>query len=958
MDNPKYVRALVTIGILIVLLSGILGAGSLAADVAQAQPNPTEQQATINAIVAQYFIQTAEAQQMVGATRTIEAAFNQALTATAEYQATFDASAWTATRTPLPTFTVTPSPVPTLAPTYTFSPTLTTVPMHHCPNTPASIMSIGIRGRVTFTDGTPTSLRAQATTSSDRLMRMPEGYEFNIIGGPVCADGYNFWQLETDDGVVGWAAEGNSQSYWIEPAPTQRNLESPLTPVQVAASQEYDVVFTRDDAVWLYSPATHQYTEFLTMDQLPFVSEEGSLRCALFSPDSKYLAFMHFRIHHDGGWQLVIVDSATKEVVYTLHKIEPRFSWSPTQNSLIFERLPHDDYFSSTEFDGGDSGIWTLNMDTLETERQISPFVDPDIRGHENKPIWVFPVVPRWSPDGSRLAFRYALYATEVGHNLQFANIDDDETLLAQDSRYSPFDSAKYYDWSPDSSRVIFEHRGRIFTANLDGTNQQWVIGDSRNPVTYPNWSPDGRYIAYGSAETSNYDGTYDPINIHLLDLHSDTIFDLSDRYLASTWSPDNTRLIGFSGNEIAIIPIDGSDPIIIGEGNCANWITPTRLETSPQTTMEKALDLIGANNLEMMGATGEGQIIAVIDIGIETSHPSLSGRILEEACFSNFGMTSTCGDNRTEAFGIGSGVPSLCFGSSSHACDHGTRVAGIAVGDDGNWRGVAPDARIISIKASWQTIGQQTKMYLNGVLHALEWLEKHDRSSDIAAVIISLQDEDIGDEAYCTYSRLQPIRNAIEESIERLTNKGIAVVVASGNILPTNAAREQTQGIAFPACLENTISVGASQVDDDEVAQDFSMSAPILDLLAPGDNTFDDKDDGIYSPTLLGEYNTAAGTSFAAPFVAGAFAAIRSRLPNESVDNILEALYCSGKPLFDDRNGLTVPRIRIDTTLGVLIGEFIVPAGDAEALDFAYAAIERGCGGGNLTVNDITIID
>ena len=54
------------------------------------------------------------------------------------------------------------------------------------------------------------------------------------------------------------------------------------------------------------------------------------------------------------------------------------------------------------------------------------------------------------------------------------------------------------------------------------------------------------------------------------------------------------------------------------------------------------------------------------------------------------------------------------------------------------------------------------------------------------------------------------------------------------------------------------------------------------------------------------------SGTSFSAPFVAGAWAALKARKPSASVDEILAILANTGKPLMDPRNGVVKPRIQI----------------------------------------------
>jgi hypothetical protein len=58
---------------------------------------------------------------------------------------------------------------------------------------------------VNFTDGTPLSLREAPDFDSAEILPMPEGAEFNIIGGPACVNAdlyYRFWQLQLDDSTI------------------------------------------------------------------------------------------------------------------------------------------------------------------------------------------------------------------------------------------------------------------------------------------------------------------------------------------------------------------------------------------------------------------------------------------------------------------------------------------------------------------------------------------------------------------------------------------------------------------------------------------------------------------------------------------------------------------------------------------------------------------------------------
>jgi hypothetical protein len=99
------------------------------------------------------------------------------------------------------------APPPTPKPEVTFS----------CPRAPNVRIEIGKNARVTFTDGTPLRVRNKPGNSSKVIEKIPEGTQFFVFDGPQCLDGFVWWRIELDSGIYGWVAEGDEDSYFIEP---------------------------------------------------------------------------------------------------------------------------------------------------------------------------------------------------------------------------------------------------------------------------------------------------------------------------------------------------------------------------------------------------------------------------------------------------------------------------------------------------------------------------------------------------------------------------------------------------------------------------------------------------------------------------------------------------------------------------------------------------------------------
>lgn len=85
-----------------------------------------------------------------------------------------------------------------------------------CSGAPPTRLNVGMRARVTYTDGTSGSVRP-ATASGQILGKVPEGAGMDVIGGPRCDNSRVWWRVKTDNGYTGWISEGKPGEYWLEP---------------------------------------------------------------------------------------------------------------------------------------------------------------------------------------------------------------------------------------------------------------------------------------------------------------------------------------------------------------------------------------------------------------------------------------------------------------------------------------------------------------------------------------------------------------------------------------------------------------------------------------------------------------------------------------------------------------------------------------------------------------------
>ena len=313
--------------------------------------------------------------------------------------------------------------------------------------------------------------------------------------------------------------------------------------------------------------------------------------------------------------------------------------------------------------------------------------------------------------------------------------------------------------------------------------------------------------------------------------------------------------------------------------------------------TLPQSVPLIGADKAWAAGYSGAAQAVAILDTGVDKTHPFLAGKVIQEACFSTTlsvpGLTSRtlCPNGQDVMEGPGAGV--ACALSE---CAHGTQVAGIAVGRGATFSGVARDASVIAAQVfSW--IQEPGRSYLGAwtsdLMGALEFVYRKRTSTRTAAVNLSL-----GGGAYGANCDSHPLK----AGIDTLRAIGVATVVAAGNDGFTTA-------LAAPACISSAVSVGATDKSDRVAA--FSNSAGFLSLLAPGVS--------IYSSVPRNGFTSLTGTSMAAPHVAGAWAVLKSKRPDAGVAQILAVLTNTGRWVQDSRNSLWKRRVQVDAAVQAL---------------------------------------
>lgn len=271
----------------------------------------------------------------------------------------------------------------------------------------------------------------------------------------------------------------------------------------------------------------------------------------------------------------------------------------------------------------------------------------------------------------------------------------------------------------------------------------------------------------------------------------------------------------------------------------------------------------IGVNNTN----GGSGITVAVIDTGVDLTHPDLAGKIV---------ASTSC-------------VPTE--GSANDGNGHGTHVAGTIAALDNNFGvvGVAKDAKIAAVKVL-NSVGSGTWA---DVICGIDWVSANAATYNIKVANMSLGGGGVSD-GNCGLNNGDALHYAICKS----TSAGVTYVVAAGN--------DGINASSFvPAAYDDTLITVSALADSDgkpgglgastgygadDTFASFSNYGSIVDLGAPGVN--------IYSTWKNGGYGTISGTSMASPHVAGAAALYFKSNPGSSWTQVRNALRSAGEAL------------------------------------------------------------
>ncbi|MCU1674436.1 MAG: putative proteinase [Frankiales bacterium] len=300
------------------------------------------------------------------------------------------------------------------------------------------------------------------------------------------------------------------------------------------------------------------------------------------------------------------------------------------------------------------------------------------------------------------------------------------------------------------------------------------------------------------------------------------------------------------------------------------------RLDTAESKKALK-VDQVRAPKPKGLGLTGKGVTVAVIDSGLDSSHPDFAGRVkgtfnfegawmwdqYQDGAISNDVAETTAPYAAVDEVGHGTHVAATVGGSGAAA----------AMGTGADYSGMAPGVSFVGLKVASAVQGVAYDFgWEANAMTAIEYLIEHNKQLDVSIVQNSWGIFEVDD----------PDSEPVIQMVRAAINKGFIFVFSAGN----NGPGKNTVG--WPGAMGNVITVGSTLKTAPYGMSSFSSRGPQVDVTAPGSNIVSarskgaviDLQNGATPPQDRPFYMAISGTSMSSPHIAGVIALMKQAFP------------------------------------------------------------------------------
>lgn len=315
----------------------------------------------------------------------------------------------------------------------------------------------------------------------------------------------------------------------------------------------------------------------------------------------------------------------------------------------------------------------------------------------------------------------------------------------------------------------------------------------------------------------------------------------------------------------------------------------------------------VRADQAAALGFTGQGVGVAIVDTGIDATHPDLRNRVTHNRKLIGTGDVSSLGIEASPLAPPGTlviPVDQLPYNNSDLNSGHGTHVAGIVAADgsgDDDLLGVAPGADLIGYST-----GEAAFVSVFAVLAAFDDILVHQREWKIRVV----------NSSWGLPFQLFDPADPINVATKALHDAGLVVVVAANNFGEEMTVNPYSVAPWVISVGSTTVAGKRSSFTSAGLRYDNSRAVPVPedghlrfegdgiglyhpDLSAPGSGILSTRSTtGVLTLAETGGGATLSGTSQAAPHVAGVAALLLSANPALTPDQVRRAMQVTARPL------------------------------------------------------------
>ena len=300
-------------------------------------------------------------------------------------------------------------------------------------------------------------------------------------------------------------------------------------------------------------------------------------------------------------------------------------------------------------------------------------------------------------------------------------------------------------------------------------------------------------------------------------------------------------------------VQVDASTQSTLETAKFAYNIEKIWLDARVEVALDLSTPQIGTDIAWEAGLTGEGITVAVLDTGIDANHPDIVGQL-----------------DGAVSFVPGEGVDD----KNGHGTHVASTILGTGAASEGQYKGVAPDARLLVGKV----LSDSGSGLASWIIEGMEWAAAN---ADVVNMSLGSQQGSDGTDPMAV-------------AVNRITEEtGTLFIIAAGN-----AGAEGSVG--SPGAADLALTIGA--VDKSDRLAGFSSKGPRLgdmalkpDMSAPGVGIIAARSQ---SSAGSGFYKSLNGTSMATPHVAGAAAILLQKFPDLTAKELKETLMNTTKKL------------------------------------------------------------